>query len=140
DPQVRNRGTIGGSLSNADPAADMPAVALALDAELVARGPSGARTIAARDFFRSMLTTALAPNELLTEIRFRPFAAGTGSAYWKYPNPASRYAVVGVAVVVQVLDGVCAAARVGITGAGSVPLRATAVEGALTGKPLATAT
>jgi carbon-monoxide dehydrogenase medium subunit len=136
DPQVRSRGTIGGSLANADPAADMPAVALALDAELVARGPSGARTIAAREFFRSMLTTALATNELLTEVRFRPFAPGTGSAYWKYPNPASRYAVVGVAVVVQVAGGACAAARVGITGAGAVPVRAAGVEAALTGKPL----
>jgi carbon-monoxide dehydrogenase medium subunit len=136
DPQVRNCGTIGGSLSNADPAADMPAVALALDAELIARGPGGARAIAARDFFQGMFTTALAPDELLTEIRFRPFASGTGSAYWKYPNPASRYAVVGVAVVVQVQNGACAAARVGITGAGSTPVRGAAVEAALTGKPL----
>ena len=105
DPLVRNRGTIGGNLAHADPASDLPAVALALDAELVARGPGGERRIAAGDFFTGMLATALGPDELLTEIRIRRLGPGTGSAYRKFDQPASRYAIVGVAAVVRLEGG-----------------------------------
>jgi carbon-monoxide dehydrogenase medium subunit len=136
DPQVRNRGTIGGNLAHADTAADLPAVALALDAELVARGPSGERTIPATAFFRGMLSTALGPDELLTEIRIpRRSGRGTGSAYRKFDQPASRYAVVGVAVLVRLEDGRVAEVAVGITGAGERAVRATQAESALRGQP-----
>src|SRR6266849_858686 len=97
DPQVRNLGTVGGSLAHADPAADWPAVVLALGAELKAVGPKGARTIKADDFFKDLLTTALGPDEILTEIRVPGLPAHTGTAYLKHPHPASRFAVVGVA-------------------------------------------
>jgi carbon-monoxide dehydrogenase medium subunit len=138
DMQVRARGTIGGSLAHADPAGDMPAVALALDATLTATGPSGARTIPVSDFFVEMMTTALAPDEVLTAIRFPATnVRGTGTAYVKHRHPASGYAVVGVAAVVRLdADGTCREARVAITGAGSRPTRATAVEQALGGKRL----
>lgn len=138
DMQVRARGTIGGSLAHADPAGDMPAVALALDATLNAIGPSGRRTIPARDFFVEMLTTALKPDEVLTAIRLPATAQPrTGAAYVKHHHPASGYAVVGVAAVVTLDgDGVCRQARVAITGAGAKATRATAVEAALAGKHL----
>lgn len=138
DMQVRARGTIGGSLAHADPAGDLPAVALALDATLTAVGPSGARTIPAGDFFVDLLTTALRPDEVLTTIRLRASdQPRTGSAYAKHHHPASGYAVVGVAAVVR-LDGAgaCQEARVAITGAGSKATRANAVERALGGKRL----
>jgi carbon-monoxide dehydrogenase medium subunit len=131
DPQVRNRGTLGGALAHADPAADYPATILALDAEIVAQGPSGRRTIKATEFFTGMLSTALAPDELLVEIRIPTGARGV---YLKMANKASHYAVVGVAAAVR--DGKPA---VGITGAGSVPTRATAVEQALGANPNADA-
>lgn len=133
DPQVRNMGTIGGSLAHADPAADLPAVMLAVGAELVALGPKGSRTIKADEFFVDLLTTALAPNEIVTEIRIPVPAAGTGGAYEKYPHPASRYALAGAAVVVRVAGGAIAEARVGITGVSTKAVRATAVERALAG-------
>lgn len=138
DPQVRARGTIGGSLAHADPAGDLPAVALALDAEMRATGPSGQRSIAAPDFFVDMLTTALAPAEVLTAVKFtatdQPM---TGTAYAKHRHPASGYAVVGVAAVVRLgADGACQEARIAITGAGTHPMRAQAVEHALVGKQL----
>ena len=136
DPQVRNRGTIGGNLAHADPAADLPAVVLALDAEIVATGPRGQRVIPASEFFQGMLTTALQPDEILTEIRIRALGPHTGSAYAKLANRASRYAVVGVAAVITVDDGQCTAARLGITGAGTVAVRASAAEAALVGKRL----
>ncbi len=137
DPQVRNLGTIGGSLAHADPAADWPAVVLALGAELKATGPKGARTIKADDFFKGLLTTALAPDEMLTEIRIPAAAAGTGTAYIKHPHPASRFPVVGVAAAVTLGgDGKCTAARVGVTGVGSTATRAKGVEAALVGKTL----
>lgn len=131
DPQVRNRGTLGGSLAHADPAADYPATILALDAEIVAQGSKGRRTIKATDFFTGMLSTALAPDELIVEIRV---PSGAKGAYLKMANKASHYAVVGVAAAVR--DGKVA---VGITGAGSVPTRATAVERALGNNPNADA-
>ncbi|MBI3457389.1 MAG: xanthine dehydrogenase family protein subunit M [Candidatus Rokubacteria bacterium] len=136
DPQVRNLGTIGGSLAHADPAADWPAVVLALGAELRAIGPKGPRTIKADDFFKDLLTTALGPDEMLTEIRIPAPASGTGMAYAKHPHPASRFAVVGVAAVVTVSGGKCEKASVAVTGAGPKATRAKGVEGALAGKAL----
>ncbi len=134
DQQVRNLGTLGGVLAHADPAADYPASILALDAEIVARGPDGERTIPAADFFLGFLTTALQPEELLTAVRIPVQPAKTGMTYQKVANQASGYAVVGVAAIVTLAeDGSIAAARVGITGAGDRAVRATAVESALTG-------
>ncbi len=135
DPQVRNLGTIGGSLAHADPAADYPAAVIALGAELAAEGPKGKRTIKVDDFFKELLTTALQPDEILVEIRIPSWPAGTGMSYMKFPHPASRFAVVGVAVAVAVdAKGVCAKAGVGITGAGTKAVRAKGVETALSGK------
>jgi aerobic carbon-monoxide dehydrogenase medium subunit len=137
DVQVRNRGTIGGSLAHADPAGDFPAVAVALDMQLKAVGPKGERTLKAREFFVDILTTALQPDEILTEIRLPPFAARTGSAYEKFPNPASRYAIVGAAAVVTVDgNGVCQKAAVGLNGVTGKPVAAAGVEQALAGKRL----
>ena len=137
DPQVRNMGTIGGSLAHADPAADYPAAVIALGAELVAEGPKGKRTIKVDDFFKGLLTTALQPQEILVEIRIPSWPAGTGMAYMKFPHPASRFAVVGVAAVVTA-DG--KKVGVGITGAGTKAVRAKGVEAALAGKTLDAAT
>jgi carbon-monoxide dehydrogenase medium subunit len=134
DIQVRNRGTIGGSLAHADPAADYPATILALDAEIVAQGPKGRRTIKATEFFTGMLSTALAPDELLVEVRVPKLGKGSGGAYLKLPNKASHYAVVGVAAVVRVEGGKVSSVAVGITGAGSQPIRAGSVEQALQGQ------
>jgi carbon-monoxide dehydrogenase medium subunit len=142
DPQVRARGTIGGSLAHADPAGDLPAVALALGATIRASGPGGRREIAADDFFVDLLTTALQPVEVVTAARFPATdAPGVGTAYMKHRHPASGYAVVGVAVVVRLgPDGTCASARIGLTGAASHATRVAGVEGALAGKPLDEAT
>lgn len=135
DRQVRNLGTIGGALAHADAAADYPATILALNAELVARGPAGERTIAASEFFLDFLTTALSPEEILTEIRIPKLPARTGASYQKLANQASGYAVVGVAAIVTLDDaGACTDVRVGITGTGPAAVRAAAVEAALTGK------
>ena len=141
DRQVRNRGTFGGALAHADAAADYPAAVLALDAEIVARGPDGERTIPAADFFVAFLTTALAPDEVLTEVRVPAFSPGTGANYQKLANQASGYAVVGVAAVVTLDgDGRCTQARVGITGTAERAVRATATEEVLRGVPLDEAT
>jgi carbon-monoxide dehydrogenase medium subunit len=142
DPQVRARGTIGGSLAHADPAGDVPAAVLALDGQITATGPGGARTIAARDFFVDLLTTALQPGEVLTSVRL-PAAnqARSGYAYMKHRHPASGYAVVGAAALVRLGDdGTCQAAQCAITGAGTHAARQTAVEQAVTGKALDDAT
>jgi carbon-monoxide dehydrogenase medium subunit len=136
DMQVRNRGTLGGSLAHADPAADYPGAILALEAEIVATGPKGNRTIPARDFFVEMLTTALQPTEVITEARVPATAKGAGTAYLKHAHPASGYAVVGVAVVLQVSGGKCHKAAIGINGVAGKAYRATAVEKALAGKAL----
>ena len=134
DRQVRNRGTIGGALAHGDAAADYPAAILALEAELVARGGDGERTIPAADFFLGFLTTALAQDEVLTEIRVPVAPPRTGMSYQKLANQASGYATVGVAAVVTLdAEGRCARVRVGITGAGSSATRAGAVEAALAG-------
>jgi aerobic carbon-monoxide dehydrogenase medium subunit len=136
DLQVRNRGTIGGSLSHADPAADLPAVMLALGAEIVATGPKGQRTIPADDFFKGLMTTALNSDEVLTEIRVPVLQQGWAGAYAKHPHPASRYAVVGVAVTGQLDAGKVKYLHVGITGASDHAYRAKNVESALIGKEL----
>lgn len=136
DPMVRNRGTIGGSLAHADPAADFPACILALEATVTAESPGGSRTIAADQFFTGLFETALAPNELLTEIRVAVPATGSRAAYEKFSHPASRYAVVGVAVILQTEGGVCRRARVAITGAAASARRLTSLETALTGQKL----
>lgn len=141
DQQVRNRGTIGGSTAHADPSADMPGLVLALKATIVARGPSGQREIAADDFFQDLFTTALNPDEVVTELRFAILPAHSGSAYEKLANRASHYAVAGCAAVVSLsADGTCQAASVVITGASVKPSRASGVESALVGKRLDAAT
>ena len=142
DPQVRARGTIGGSLAHADPAGDLPAVAVALDAQIGTFGPNGQRSIPASAFFVDLLTTALQENEVLTAVRFAATnTPHTGTAYVKHRHPASGYAVVGVAAVVRLNDdGTCADAKVGITGAGTHATRASGVEQALRGHALDDAT
>ncbi|ALV53685.1 carbon monoxide dehydrogenase [Streptomyces sp. 4F] len=132
DPAVRHRGTLGGSLAHADPAADLPAVVLALEGELVAVGPRGRRAIPARDFFTDYLETALAPDELLVEVRL-PSTDGWGFHYEKFQRVAQAYAIVGVAALVRRDNGSIAEARVGLTNMGSTPLRAPAAEEALAG-------
>ncbi len=137
DRQVRNRGTIGGALAHADPAADYPAAVLALEATIVAQGPSGTREIAAGDFFVDLLTTSLAPDEVVTEVKIPIPQDRTGIAYEKLANQASGYATVGVAAVLTIgSDGTCSKARVGITGAAAVASRARGVESALEGYAL----
>jgi len=133
DVQVRNRGTIGGAVAHADPAADYPASILALDATMVAQGPNGTRRIAASDFFLDLLTTSLEPDELLVGIEIPALGKGTGGNYQKAANQASGYAIVGVAAVVAVSGGKITSARIGITGAGPAATRATAAEAALVG-------
>ncbi len=137
DVQVRNRGTIGGSLVHADPAADLTAAALALGAELRVVGPKGQRTIKIDDFFVGLLATSIAPDEILTEARFPLLPAKTGAAYVKVPNKASHYAIVGVAAVVTLgKDGRCEQVRIGLTGVTHKPQRALAAESSLAGKML----
>ena len=133
DPQVRNMGTIGGSLAHADPAADLPAVMLALGAEMVATSAGGSRTISADDFFVDLFTTALEPNEILTEVRIPAQGAGSGAAYAKMANKASHFAIVGVAASVTVSGGSVTAARIGVTGSGSSASRASDSEARLVG-------
>lgn len=137
DQQVRNRGTIGGTLAHGDPAADMPAAFLALGGSVTVVGPNGERTIAAEDLFVDMLTTALEPDEVLTSVRVPALPSRTGTAYEKFANAASGYAIAGVAAVIMLdAQGACAEARIAITGAGSKATRASAVEDALRGKRL----
>jgi len=132
DPAVRHRGTIGGGLAHADPAGDLPAVITALDATLVARGPSGEREIRPADFFADYLTTTLAPGEILASIRV-PKLDGWGYRYEKFHVTAQAWAIVGVAAVARRANGHVAEARVGLTNMGSVPVRAQAVEAAASG-------
>jgi len=137
DPQVRNRGTIGGSIAHSDPAADMPGMVLALKADILVQSAQGGRTIKADDFFTGMFETALQPNEIVTEIRFPIPSGRTGSAYMKLENKASHYAIAGCAAVVSLdTDGTCTSASVVITGAAEKPTRASGVESALVGKKL----
>lgn len=136
DPQVRNRGTVGGSLAHADPAADYPTVVLALDGTIRAAGPGGPREILASEFFRDLFTTALAHDELLTSVRLPRLAAGTGSAYVKHRHPASGYAVIGAAAIVEIRDGRCSRASLWVGGATATPVRVRGAETALAGQPL----
>jgi aerobic carbon-monoxide dehydrogenase medium subunit len=142
DMQVRARGTIGGSLAHADPGGDMPAVMLALNAQVAIAGPAGTRVLPVTSLFTGLMETAIQPNELLTAIRFQAIdTPQTGSAYAKHHHPASGYAVVGVAAIVRLgADGACQEARVAVTGAGEHAMRATGVEQALVGKQLDDAT
>lgn len=131
DRQVRHRGTIGGSLAHADPAGDLPAVALTLDASIVARGPGGERVLPAAEFFQGFYETALAPDELIVEVRV-PKTGGAGWSYVKFRRRALDWATVGVAAVVRA-NGSVEEARVGLVNMGQQPLRAAAVEQALAG-------
>jgi carbon-monoxide dehydrogenase medium subunit len=134
DPQVRHRGTFGGSLAHADPAGDMLAPALALDASMVIAGPGGRRTVPAREFFADLFTTAVQPGELLVEIRV-PKHSDWGAQYEKFTHTAQSWSIVGVAATVRVEAGSIAEAKVALTNMGLTPVRATAVEQALVGRP-----
>jgi aerobic carbon-monoxide dehydrogenase medium subunit len=136
DQQVRNRGTIGGSLAHGDPASDLPAVLLALEGEVSAQGPNGLRTIPAADLFQDYLTTAVAHDEVITEVRMPAFD-GWGYGYEKFTRRAEDWAMVGVcALVKRAGDGSCEDVRIGLTHMASTPLRATAAEEALRGQGL----
>jgi len=135
DVQVRNRGTIGGSLAHADPAADYPAVLLALGARLRAVGPNGVRTLPVEEFFQGPYTTALQPGEILTEVRIPDPPARSGASYQKFANPASHYAIVGVCALVALsARGTVQEVRIGVTGAGPAPFRAESAEAVLRGQ------
>jgi carbon-monoxide dehydrogenase medium subunit len=136
DQQVRNRGTIGGTLAHGDPASDMPAVLLATDGSVTIRGAGGTREVAGADLFEDFLTTAVGADEILTEIRM-PAMDGFGFGYHKFNRRQEDWAMVAVcALVKKAGDGTCEDVRIGLTHMGSTPLRATAAEQALRGKPL----
>ena len=135
DPAVRNRGTIGGNLAHADPASDLPTVAVALGASVQATGPNGDRCIAAGDFFEDLMTTALGDDEVMTSVEV-PETKGQGTAYAKMLHPASRYAVVSAAAVVTASDGKCTGASVAVGGVEAKPAKACSVEAALVGSSL----
>jgi aerobic carbon-monoxide dehydrogenase medium subunit len=132
DQQVRNRGTIGGSLAHGDPASDLPTVLLAAEGSVSARGPGGERSIAAADLFQGYMTTAIAPDEVITEARV-PKLSGYGWGYEKFTRRSEDWAMVGVCALVKVSDGQCEDVRVGLTHMGGTPLRAGAAEEALRG-------
>jgi len=137
DRQVRNRGTIGGSLAHADPAADYPAAMLALGATIEAQGPGGKRSVSADELFTGLFQTALHANELVVSVRVpKTSGPGVGVAYAKFPHPASRYAIAGVAVVVKIENDLVRDIRIGVTGAADHAQRATQSEAALRGKSL----
>jgi carbon-monoxide dehydrogenase medium subunit len=133
DPQVRHRGTIGGSLAHGDPASDLPAAMLITDGEVTLQGPDGQRTVAAADLFRDYLETAVGPEEVLTEVRFAALD-GYGHAYEKFNRRSEDWAMVAVSVVARVSDGRFEDVRIGLTNMASRPLRATAAEDALRGQ------
>jgi carbon-monoxide dehydrogenase medium subunit len=133
DQQVRNRGTIGGSLAHGDPASDLPTVLLTMDGHVTARGPAGERSIAAADLFQDYLTTAIADDEIITDVRL-PSLEGYGHSYLKFTRRAEDWAMVGVAAMVRGGD-TFEDVRVGLTHMGTTPLRARAVEQALIGQP-----
>jgi aerobic carbon-monoxide dehydrogenase medium subunit len=134
DPQVRHRGTLGGALVHADPAGDLPAPILALDAELVIAGAGGERTVAAADFFEDLFTTVVAEDEILTQIRI-PKHTGWGGHYEKFTRVAQQWSIVAVAAAVKADGGTISEAKIGLTNMGSTALRATVVEQALVGQP-----
>jgi len=133
DPQVRNKGTIGGNLAHADPASDLPAVLVALGATIHMRSKGEARSVAAADFFVGLLTTSLAAHEIMTEIEIPRLGAGTGSAYLKVEHPASGYAVCGAAAILTIDGGTCSSASLTFNGVTATPHQASAVAGALVG-------
>ncbi|MDQ3303785.1 MAG: xanthine dehydrogenase family protein subunit M [Actinomycetota bacterium] len=133
DPQVRHRGTIGGSLAHADAASDLPSTLMALDASFVVKGPNGERNVAIGDFFKDYLMSDLGEDEILTEVRVPKLSADTGWSYQKFTRRAMDWAVVGVAAVVEKSNGSIGTARIGLTNMGSTPLRASAAESALSG-------
>lgn len=137
DPQVRNRGTLGGSLAHSDPSADYPAVMVALDAEIHLKGANGWRTVKAEDFFQDLFTVDMAEDEIIVGVQFAPIQA---AAYAKLHQRASHYAIVGVCAALQASSGTVQSARVAVTGASTHAQRLTAVEQALAGKPLNQAT
>jgi carbon-monoxide dehydrogenase medium subunit len=132
-PAIRNRGTLGGSIAHADPVAELPCVALTLDAELVATGPRGRRVIAAVDFFGGFLTTALEPDEVLVEVRF---PASGATAFREFSRKSGDFAVTAAAVDLTIVEGAVERARIGVAGAGDRPLRAAEAEGLVAGGPL----
>ncbi|WP_370943510.1 xanthine dehydrogenase family protein subunit M [Amycolatopsis sp. cg5] len=134
DPQVRHRGTFGGSLAHADPAGDLPAPVLALDCEMVIAGPDGRRTVPAAEFFQDLFTTALAENEILVEVRV-PKHTGWYTHYEKFNRVAQAWSMVAVAAAVRTDGATITEARVALTNMGSTPMRATGVEQALVGQP-----
>ena len=136
DPAVRNRGTIGGNVAHADPASDLPTVLLALGGQFNITGPDGNRTVDAADFFHGVMTTALGEHELLTTIDVPVSQPGQGTAYAKFPHPASRYAVIGVGAAVTVADGTCSAASVVLGGLVPTPVLASSVADSLVGQTL----
>jgi carbon-monoxide dehydrogenase medium subunit len=140
DPQVRNRGTIGGDIAHGDPGNDHPAIAMALDATFVLQGPNGERQVQAVDFFHGTYMTELAENEILTAILIPPFASGTGYCYQKLKRKTGDWATAGAAVVLRMAGGVVTQARIGLTNVAPTALRATAAEAALMGQALTTAT
>jgi carbon-monoxide dehydrogenase medium subunit len=140
DPQVRNRGTIGGDIAHGDPGNDHPAIAMALDATFVLQGPNGERQVQAVDFFHGTYMTELAENEILTAILIQPFASGTGYCYQKLKRKTGDWATAGAAVVLRLSGGVVTHARIGLTNVAPTALRATAAEAALMGQALTTAT
>jgi len=135
DPQVRARGTLAGALAHADPAGDMPAVALALGGSVKAVGASGERDLDLDTFFVDMLTTALQEREIIREVRLNVLPAGAGAAYQKFDQPASHYALTGICAVVSLSGGNIGSVRIGVTGVGPKAYRPTAVEQALAGQP-----
>jgi carbon-monoxide dehydrogenase medium subunit len=136
DPLVRNLATVGGNLAHADPANDHPATMLAYNAQIVATGPDGDRTIGIDDFFVDLFENSLADNEILKEIRIPAPGAGSGGAYTKIERKVGDYAVAAVAVQLQMDGQTCTSARIGLTNVSAVPMRATEAEAALTGKTL----
>jgi len=135
DQQVRNRGTIGGSMAHGDPASDMPTLALAMEGSVTVKGSGGERSIAAADLFQDFLTTAVGPDEVLTSVHL-PSMDGYGWGYEKFTRRAEDWAMVGVVALVKSSGGTCEDVRVGFTHMGTTPLRATATEEALRGQSL----
>jgi aerobic carbon-monoxide dehydrogenase medium subunit len=133
DPSVQHRGTIGGALAHGDPSGDLPTVVKTLEGELVVKGPKGERTVQAADFFRDFLMTDLDEREVITEVRVPKLGPNTGWAYKKFSRRSQDWAIVGVAAVVERNNGSIDSARIGLTSMGSTPIRATAVEEALSG-------
>ena len=133
DPQIRHRGTFGGALAHGDPAGDLPAVVLALDATLEIAGSKGRRQVAAKDFFLDYFTTAVGPDEILVSITIPKLGKGWGTCYEKFNRSANGWAVVGVAAAVKVDGGKITEARIALTNCAAVPVRASSVESALKG-------